>query len=197
MLVRELLKEFKGYADEEAFEAVFPHPALLIEPFGESKQDKSVDTPSKPISTATGRPAINRQAESTTEVMGALEAARHMARMSEAIHPEAQLEWLKKSERNPFGALITVGRARNNDVVIEHPTVSKLHVIFTRVAAGWQVSDERSSNGTFLNGVKLTPGEKRAISDGDSLRFGPDIVGRFFEPGSLWQFCALMRVGKG
>ena len=32
-----------------------------------------------------------------------MRAARHMARMSEAIHPEAQLEWLKKSERNPFG----------------------------------------------------------------------------------------------
>jgi hypothetical protein len=196
MLVRELLKEFKTYGDEEAFEAAFPHPALLIEPFGESKHDRSVDTPPKPTTLATARLDLGRHKENSTEVMGALEAARHMARMSEAIHPEAQLEWLKKSERNPFGALITVGRARNNDVVIEHPTVSKLHVIFTRVANGWHVSDERSSNGTFLNGVKLTPGEKRPISDGDSLRFGPDIVGRFFEPGSLWQFCALMKVGK-
>jgi hypothetical protein len=194
MLVRELLKEFKGYGDEEAFEAAFPHPALLIEPFGESKHDKSVDTPPQPLATA--HVPASKPVEWTTEVMGALEAARHMARMSEAIHPEAQLEWLRKSERNPFGALITVGRARNNDVVIEHPTVSKLHVIFTRVAHGWHVSDERSSNGTFFNGVKLTPGQKRPISDGDSLRFGPDIVGRFLEPGSVWQFCALMRSGS-
>jgi len=192
MLVQDLLKELRRYADEATFMAAFPEPALLIEPF-ESKHG-TVDTPSKPI--ATGRPGINRQIESTTEVMGALEAARHMARMSEAVHPEARLEWLKKSERNPFGALITVGRARNNDVVIEHNTVSKLHVIFTKLTGGWHVSDERSSNGTFLNGVKLTAGEKRAISEGDSLRFGPDIVGRFFDPPSLWQFCALLRVGK-
>jgi hypothetical protein len=192
MLVQELLKELRQYANEKAFIAAFPDPALLIEPF-ESKHG-TVDTPSKPMSAA--RPGINRQIESTTEVMGALEAARHMARMSEAVHPEARLEWLKKSERNPFGALITVGRARNNDVVVEHNTVSKLHVIFTKLHGGWHVSDERSSNGTFLNGVKLTPGEKRAISEGDSLRFGPDIVGRFFEPAGLWQFCSILRVGK-
>lgn len=192
MLVRELLKEFHRYGDDDAFESAFPEPALLVEPFG-GERGGAVDTPSRPFTASCGVPRVM---ESTTEVMGALEAARHMARMSEAVHPDARLEWLKKSERNPFGALITVGRARNNDVVIEHPTVSKLHVIFTRVSGGWQVSDEGSSNGTFLNGVKLTAREKRPVSDGDSLRFGPDIVGRFFEPGSLWRFCALLRVGK-
>ncbi|MCW8137998.1 MAG: FHA domain-containing protein [Planctomycetota bacterium] len=191
MLVRELLKEFHRYADDDAFEAAFPEPALLLEPFGEHKGG-SVDTPSQPLATR-----HSPLEASSTEVMGALEAARHMARMSEAVHPDARLAWLKKSERNPFGALITAGRARNNDVVIEHTTVSKLHVIFTKVGAGWNVSDEGSSNGTFLNGMKLTPREKRPISDGDSLRLGPDIVARFFEPGSLWQFCAMLRVGKG
>lgn len=192
MLVHELLREFHRYADDEAFEAAFPAPALLVEPYGGDKGG-TVDTPSRPM---TARDGVPRMTESTTEVMGALEAARHMARMSEAVHPEARLEWLKKSERNPFAALITVGRARNNDVVIEHPTVSKLHVIFTKVGVGWQVSDEGSSNGTFHNGVKLAPREKRPVSDGDSLRLGPDIVARFFEPASLWQFCSLLRVGK-
>ncbi len=193
MLVRELLQEFHRYGDDHAFEAAFPAPALLVEPYGGDKGG-TVDTPSRPL---TARSGVPRMTESTTEVMGALEAARHMARMHEAVHPEARLEWLKKSERNPFAALITVGRARNNDVVIEHPTVSKLHVIFTRVGPGWQVSDEGSSNGTFHNGVKLTAREKRPVSDGDSLRLGPDIVARFFEPTSLWQFCAVLRVGRG
>lgn len=192
MLVRELLKEFPRYGDEGAFGAAFPAPALLIEPFGGDKSG-TIDTPNRPITRGSG---VSRVTESTTEVMGALEAARHMARMSEAVHPEARLEWLKKSERNPFAALITVGRARNNDVVIEHPTVSKLHVIFTKVGPGWQVSDEGSSNGTFLNGVKLTAREKRSVAEGDSLRLGPDIVARFFEPSGLWQFCALLRVGR-
>jgi hypothetical protein len=187
MLVQELLRDLARIPDEDAFIARFPRPALLIEPYGESRPG-AVDTPS-----SAGAGARPGPRESTTEVLGALEAARHMARLSEAVHPEAKLEWLAKTERNPFGALITVGRARNNDVVLEHPTISKLHVIFTQLTGGWHVSDERSANGTFLNGVRLTPGEKRPVQDGDSLRFGPDIVGRFFEPESLHTFLKLLR----
>jgi hypothetical protein len=189
--VQELLTKFRDYPDEDVFAAKHPQPALLVEPFGEAKGG-SVDTPPRgAIHTPSNRPT-----ETGTEVMNALEAARHMARMSEAVHPDARVEWLKKTDRNPFGALITVGRARNNDIVIEHTTVSKLHVIFTQVSGGWHVSDERSANGTFLNGVRLKPAEKRPISDGDSLRLGPDIVARFLEPGSLFSFCAMLKVGK-
>lgn len=185
--------------DEEAYAARHPQPALLLEPWGDA-QRSHVDTPSAPFAT---RSASSSKLElpggrgDSTEVMGALEAARQMARMGEAVHPEARVEWLAKSTRNPFGALITLGRARNNDVIIDHPTVSKVHVIFTRVGKGqWAVSDERSSNGTFLNGVQLAPGEKRSIGDGDNLRFGPDIVGRFLEPGSLWHLGRLLKAGR-
>ena len=190
MRVQELLTTFRDYPDEDVFAAKHPQPALLIEPYGEGKGG-GVDTPSRAVHTPSNRPT-----DTGTEVMNALEAARHMARMSEAVHPEARVEWLKKTDRNPFGALITVGRARNNDIVIEHTTVSKLHVIFTQVAGGWHASDERSANGTFLNGVKLKPGEKRPVCDGDSLRLGPDIVARFLEPSSLYTFCQMLKVGK-
>lgn len=190
MRVQELLTRFRDYPDEDVFAAKYPQPALLVEPHAGDKSG-GVDTPNRAIHTPSSRPT-----ETGTEVMNALEAARHMTRMSEAVHPEARVEWLKKTDRNPFGALITVGRARNNDIVIEHTTVSKLHVIFTQVSGGWHVSDERSANGTFLNGVRLKPGEKRPISDGDSLRLGPDIVARFLEPGSLFSFCQVLKVGR-
>lgn len=211
--------------DEAAFVAKHPLPALLLEPWGGEQAKSQVDTPSGPFATRTGTGASSGKLEKqppaagsgrlqqlpgsgsgrfptppprgdNTEVMGALEAARHMARMGEAVHPDARLEWLEKSTRNPFGALITLGRARNNDLIVDHPTVSKVHVIFTRVGREqWTVSDERSANGTFLNGVRLSAGEKRPVSDGDNLRFGPDIVGRFFEPGSVWHFGRMLKAG--
>lgn len=196
--------------DEAAFVAKHPLPALLLEPWGPDGVKSQVDTPSGPFATrssgklktppaaSSGRIPTPPPRGDSTEVMGALEAARHMARMGEAVHPDARLDWLEKSTRNPFGALITLGRARNNDIIVDHPTVSKVHVIFTRVGREqWTVSDERSANGTFLNGVRLGAGEKRPVSDGDNLRFGPDIVGRFFEPGSVWHFGRMLKLGKG
>jgi hypothetical protein len=212
---QELLRELGS--DVAAFDARHPTPALLIEPYGESRTG-TVDTPTNPsavlrrgpassaampVSTplggsssrgmSTNRPPTPPARADSTEVLGALESARQLARMSEAIHPDARIEWLVKSDRNPFGALITLGRAKNNDVIIPHPTISKVHVIFTQLKGGWLVSDERSANGTFVNGVQLTPSEKRPISDGDSLRFGPDVMARFFEPGSLGQFLFMTR----
>lgn len=206
--------------DEAAFVAKHPLPALLLEPWGAEHVKSQVDTPSGPFATRTGTGASSGRLKQhpkvdaggagsgrfptppprgdNTEVMGALEAARHMSRMGEAVHPDARLDWLEKSNRNPFGALITLGRARNNDIIVDHPTVSKVHVIFTRVGREqWTVSDERSANGTFLNGVRLAAGEKRPVSDGDNLRFGPDIVGRFFEPGSVWHFGRMLKSGQG
>lgn len=203
---------------EEAFARKHPWPAILVEPLGGEPGKSGIDTPSRPFATGasnaraqsgpqaltksgplalpgskSGPHALPSRSPDSTEVMGALEAARHMARMSEAVHPDARIEWLKKSERNPFGALITLGRAKNNDIIVDHPTVSKVHVIFTQTGKGeWSVSDERSSNGTFLNGVKLEPSVKRAVSDGDSLRLGPDVIARFFEQGSLWHFGRMM-----
>lgn len=176
-------------ADAARFCREHPDPALLLEPHGEGRS--AVDTPSLPQSTIVA--PTETVGAGSTSVLGPLEAARQLAQLHVAVHPDARVEWLTKSDRNPFGALITVGRARNNDLVIAHATVSKVHVIFTKAGQHWQVSDERSSNGTFLNGVRLAQGEKRAISPGDLLRLGPDIVGRFFDAESLFDFLALAR----
>ncbi len=62
---------------------------------------------------------------------------------------------------------ILVGRALNNDIVLRHPSVSKLHAFFQRGDHGWTLRDTRSANGTFLDGMRLTedgaPARPRAI----------------------------------
>ncbi|MFI5245471.1 MAG: FHA domain-containing protein, partial [Gemmatimonadales bacterium] len=53
------------------------------------------------------------------------------------------------------GAAIVVGRAVNSDVAIVDPTVSRRHAELTVVRDGVQVTDAGSSNGTFVNGVRI------------------------------------------
>lgn len=63
----------------------------------------------------------------------------------------------------------TIGRDLSNDIVLERPGVSRYHARITRSGATYCVEDLRSSNGTWLNGVRLDG--KAFLSDGDNLRF--------------------------
>jgi DNA-binding CsgD family transcriptional regulator len=66
---------------------------------------------------------------------------------------------------------LTIGRAEDNDVVLaEDSQVSRVHAVLDRLGAGWSVRDVGSSNGTFLNGKRLS-GETR-LDPGDEIRLG-------------------------
>jgi uncharacterized protein YkwD len=65
---------------------------------------------------------------------------------------------------------ITVGAADGNDLVIEAPTVSRRHATIERQAGAWRIVDHNSTNGTYVNGVRVNGGAP--IKPGDELRFG-------------------------
>ena len=65
---------------------------------------------------------------------------------------------------------IFIGRTLNNDFVIEHPSVSKRHAQITATHGTHVVTDLVSSNGTFINGQRITISTK--LEDGCEVRFG-------------------------
>jgi hypothetical protein len=68
---------------------------------------------------------------------------------------------------------ISVGRARNKDIVLRHPSVSKFHAWFERDAQGnWCVADAGSKNGTRANSAEMQARELVKVKTGDVLRFG-------------------------
>lgn len=50
--------------------------------------------------------------------------------------------------------------------------VSRRHARLLRETGKWYLEDLDSTNGTFLNGVKIAPHQKTAIHKGDVIRFG-------------------------
>ncbi|MDQ4097589.1 MAG: FHA domain-containing protein [Actinomycetota bacterium] len=68
------------------------------------------------------------------------------------------------------GRRVTVGRASDNDIVLDDPTVSRHHLVFERLAAGWSAHDVRSMNGTLVNGMPISAG--RPLYDDDQLLLG-------------------------
>jgi len=63
----------------------------------------------------------------------------------------------------------TLGRHRNNDIVISDPKVSSFHARIDRSAEGFTLNDLKSRNGTFLNGKRIETG---VLKTGDEVRLG-------------------------
>jgi hypothetical protein len=79
----------------------------------------------------------------------------------------------------PGGRRINVGRVADNDLALNHPSVSKIHAALMMNREGTLlVADTGSTNGTYVNGRRIAYGEARPIEDGDVISFG-DIEVRF------------------
>jgi len=55
--------------------------------------------------------------------------------------------------------VVSIGRARDNDIVVENLSVSRNHARIRREAGKYILTDLNSANGCFVNGVKLTKAE--------------------------------------
>jgi len=67
------------------------------------------------------------------------------------------------------GAIKTVGRAPRADFIVDAALVSRLHCRLTATAAGLEVVDLKSTNGTFVNGTRV---KTATLVAGDTLRVG-------------------------
>ncbi|PJB83515.1 MAG: hypothetical protein CO090_01040 [Acidobacteria bacterium CG_4_9_14_3_um_filter_49_7] len=65
---------------------------------------------------------------------------------------------------------ITVGRKRDNDLIIPLPNVSSYHAVLEYVGGDLALEDLNSTNGVFVNGTKLT--ERTIVACGDRIAFG-------------------------
>jgi pSer/pThr/pTyr-binding forkhead associated (FHA) protein len=65
---------------------------------------------------------------------------------------------------------VSVGRAQDNDIVLDDRRISRHHVELTPLDGGWVVRDLASGNGTLLNGTPVTAAT--AAGAGDRLQIG-------------------------
>ena len=71
------------------------------------------------------------------------------------------------------GRRLNVGRGTDNDVYLNHSSVSKVHAALRMdLQHNLLVADTGSTNGTHINGVRIPYGEARPIQDGDVIAFG-------------------------
>ncbi len=74
-----------------------------------------------------------------------------------------------KLEKDVF----VIGKQKGEvDLVLEDDTISRLHSRICKEEDIVYLEDLNSTNGTFKNGLRLQPYEKRRLEEGDEVRFG-------------------------
>src|SRR5215813_8043459 len=68
---------------------------------------------------------------------------------------------------------LTIGRSRNNRLVLTNSQISSKHAEIQPLPGGrYQVVDVGSTNGTAVNGVKLSGGQPQPLNAGDTITLG-------------------------
>ena len=72
---------------------------------------------------------------------------------------------------------VRLGRSSENSFQLIDPSVSRRHACLTTDSTGCaSLTDQRSSNGTFLNGQRIPANRPARIKDGDRIRLGSTVV---------------------
>ncbi len=65
---------------------------------------------------------------------------------------------------------LTIGRDAANDLSLDDPDVSRWHAVLLRTGSTWLIEDTASTNGTYVNGLRIT--SRTTLNNGDTLRVG-------------------------
>lgn len=104
---------------------------------------------------------------------------RQLEALGAAVSSESESAWniVRRSDNGAddhrtriTGERFTIGRRPDNDLCLANNTVSGYHACLESTINGLFVSDCQSTNGTLLNGRKLT--ERMQLKDGDAIHFG-------------------------
>jgi len=173
--MQELLRQTEGLSAEEFLQR-FPYPFLVRE-----ATRGSVSVPEAQTQRGTTR----------LKGVAAVPVGDGFAQADVWVYPVCP--------RDPdnFDGAVRLGRDPGGDVVVDDGSISNHHADFTLEVEGDErlffVSDVGSSNGTFVNGERLEPGQPTRIEDQDSVRFGPAVKFQFFHAEGFQQFLEFYR----
>ncbi|HEU4680417.1 MAG TPA: FHA domain-containing protein [Gemmatimonadales bacterium] len=161
--------EFRFYADAPSPSPQAP-PAPAIDPgpaVGEEPTPPPTGAGQRLSDTMYDIPAVERQRVTPT--------SPEAAPLASLLFRTGDL----KGRRLPIKVpVVNIGRGDYNDLIIADPSVSTMHAKLQRREAVWILTDLGSTNGTFVEGERLT-GEA-PLGPGTTLRFGD--VTALFEP---------------
>ncbi|BBX74701.1 ATP-binding cassette domain-containing protein [Mycobacterium shinjukuense] len=144
-----------------------PHPGAPPHPAARSGQPGPPEMPRYPSSSAPWPPAPPPSPRPGPDAQRPPIAAQPpVANLATKVFQA--LRTLTGPHPRPAGA-VTIGRATDNDIVIQDVLASRQHAFLTSTPLGTEIRDAHSVNGTFVNGVRVG---SAILTDGDVVTIG-------------------------
>jgi len=111
-----------------------------------------------------------------------------LEQLSQGVNPRevlgARVVEIRKRKNITNPDMITIGRSPENDIVLYNRLVSKSHAYLDVGSSDEAVYlvDTGSTNGTFVNNIRLAPSGNYKLTDGDEISFGPETKVVYFSP---------------
>jgi Domain of unknown function (DUF4388)/FHA domain len=128
------------------------------------------DPPALPVEVEFNQAFLARKLDDDTKEVVNRNAVQYMGASTRVI--VSRLTMLKEGHETSVPLTRdahTLGRHRNNDIVISDPKVSSFHARIDRTLDGFSVTDLKSRNGTYVNGRRV---ETSRLKAGDEIRVG-------------------------
>ncbi|MBN2386487.1 MAG: FHA domain-containing protein [Anaerolineales bacterium] len=94
-----------------------------------------------------------------------------------------------RSIEAPTGKALNIGRDAEADIQLPAPAVSRRHAVLQPTASGWTLTDLNSTNGTFVNGQRIT--QPQPLQEKDMVQIGPFRL--VYEGGGIFKLQAASR----
>lgn len=65
---------------------------------------------------------------------------------------------------------ITIGRSRDNTLILSHPLISRNHCTVEKIGEVFKITDHNSTNGTYINGKEV---HHKELKESDLIQVGP------------------------
>jgi hypothetical protein len=153
-----------------------PPPVLVpavsgAEPGGTQKWVDGRNAPATgpSVQFSTGAPSRKAEEDDTREIVSK-KAARYLANVTKLT--VSRLVLMMEGVETSFPLIkdsYTLGRHRNNDIVISDPKASSFHARIDRSPEGFVIVDLKSRNGCWLNGKRV---DTALLKTGDDVRLG-------------------------
>jgi len=158
-LIAELAEAVKHYAKDEGYHLPAEVKIVFVN-----------DEDLKP-----GRFTVETQTEKPAPGDTAWTEERNPVVTSSAVTPSVSYLVRNSGERVRISEkAVVIGRQTECDVVIPDSNVSRKHAEVRIMPEGATITDLGSTNGTKVNGVKIT--ESRVLANGDVIEIGPEQV---------------------
>jgi hypothetical protein len=105
--------------------------------------------------------------------------------------PSMEVMEVCKAPGNPYPDRISIGRARNCDIVLRDASVSKLHGHFRVVPGKLELIDSGSHNGTRVNGLPIAPDTPTPVLPGDTIVVGR-VSAKLLDAGGVYDMIRLL-----